>query len=168
MGSVVFLVACVFVLLRLVLLVGIQSLRRTEDSRALRLEQKMHIPTTPSELIDTLSQIPLLYREWWLNLYHESPQHIFIETALVVFIIWLLFIRRTVDPNKIKKNNKLNQSEIDWLIETWQPEPLAAKLDPRSHEICHNIVVSLSCLFSLHQSSNFFFDRLWKPSMATI
>jgi hypothetical protein len=99
--------------------------------------------SSPSSIFDFLCNLPILYRDWWINLYHESPQHIFIETTLVIFIIWLLFIRRTVDPNKIKKNKQLSSKEIDWLIDSWQPEPLAAKLDSRSYEICNNVMVSI-------------------------
>lgn len=94
-----------------------------------------------NSIIQFILNFPILYRNWWINLYHESPQHIIIETGLVIFIIWLLFIRRTVDPNKIKKNNKLSEKEIEWLLSSWQPEPLAAKLDTRSYEICNNVVV---------------------------
>lgn len=54
--------------------------------------------------------------------------------------MWLLFIRRTVDPKKVSKNAKLSKKEIEWLIESWQPEPLSSKLDKRSQELCDNVV----------------------------
>jgi serine palmitoyltransferase len=89
-----------------------------------------------------ISRLPGMYQEWWLNLYHESPQHIVIETGLLLFIIWLLFIRRTVDPNQTKKNEKLSSKEVEWLIDTWKPEPLAEPLDQRSQQMLDSIVVS--------------------------
>jgi hypothetical protein len=67
---------------------------------------------------------PQLYDNWWRTLLRESPQHILIETGLIFFIFWLVFVRRTVDPGKISKNNKLSKKEVDWLLETWMPEPL--------------------------------------------
>jgi hypothetical protein len=82
-----------------------------------------------------------MYKEWWLNLYHESPQHIFIETGLLMFIIWLMFIRKTVDPIREAKNTKLSEKEIQWLLDTWTPEPLAPPLDERSAAICNSTVV---------------------------
>lgn len=87
-----------------------------------------------------ISRLPGMYQEWWLNLYHESPQHIVIETGLLLFIIWLLFIRRTVDPNQTKKNEKLSSKEVEWLIDTWKPEPLAEPLDQRSQQMLDSIV----------------------------
>jgi hypothetical protein len=124
--------------------------------------------SSPSSILDLLRDLPILYRDWWINLYHESPQHIFIETTLVIFIVWLLFIRRTVDPNKTKKSN-LSSKEIEWLIDSWQPEPLAAKLDSRSYEICNNVMV-----FTHHPlrfvvlTSSSISIRLWRLSMEII
>ncbi len=80
--------------------------------------------------------------KWWYELYKEDPQHILIETALVCFIIWLLFIRRTVDPKKGKINEKLTSKEIDWLIDSWQPEPLVPlELDEKSKVIVDSMIV---------------------------
>ena len=67
---------------------------------------------------------PSYYKYWWMTLYEEAPHHIFIETGLICFIVWLIFIRRTVDPNKASNREKLSKKEVDWLVETWQPEPL--------------------------------------------
>ena len=113
------------------------------------------------QIYSFIINFPILYRNWWLNLYHESPQHILIETSLLVFIIWLLFIRRTVDPTKInKKNEKLSNKEVDWLIETWKPEPLASRMDNRSQEICNNVVVSYLLLLLLTILILFYFDLI--------
>jgi len=80
--------------------------------------------TTWSDVYDLIIHAPQYYEDWWKNLLHESPQHILIETSLIIFIIWLLFIRRTVDPKKTSEPPKLSPQEIQWLIDTWQPEPL--------------------------------------------
>jgi hypothetical protein len=72
---------------------------------------------------DYITHFPQYYYAWWIKLLNENPYHIVIETGLMMFIIWLLFIRRTVDPKKENKT-KLTQKEIDWLVDTWKPEPL--------------------------------------------
>ena len=53
-----------------------------------------------------------------------------IETGMIVFIIWLLFIRKTGDPKKASKA-KLSKPEQDELISDWQPEPLVPALTAR-------------------------------------
>lgn len=82
--------------------------------------------------------LPYMYQDWWLNLYRESPIHIFVETTLVVFVLWLLFVRRTVDPVKTSDVSKFTDKEVQWLIDTWTPEPLVPvtssdRLDRRMH-----------------------------------
>mmetsp|Transcript_14877 Transcript_14877/g.22376 ORF Transcript_14877/g.22376 Transcript_14877/m.22376 type:complete len:515 (+) Transcript_14877:34-1578(+) len=102
--------------------------------------QGLHLLSDIDAVQGHIMQLPLLYKEWWLTLYHESPQHIIIETGLLLFIIWLMFIRRTVDPTREAKNEKLSNKEIEWLIDTWEPEPLGPPLDKRSKDICDNML----------------------------
>ena len=71
----------------------------------------------------------------------EAPQHVLIETGLIVFIVWLTFIRRTVDPGKASKNDKLSKKETDWLIDTWEPEPLVPKMTSLENQINSNMMV---------------------------
>lgn len=78
---------------------------------------------TPEKIEDYVLHGPEYYYKWWMNLLRENPNHVIIETILFSFIIWLLFIRKTIDPTKESKT-KLTQKEIDWLVETWEPEPL--------------------------------------------
>lgn len=78
-----------------------------------------------------LLTLPSKYKEWWLNLYREAPLHIVIETTLLVFVLWLLFIRRTVDPAKLSESKKFTEKEIKWLVDTWEPEPLVPAIDAR-------------------------------------
>lgn len=77
-------------------------------------------------VIDLITHAPQYYTAWWTSLLKEAPEHLVIETGLIMFIVWLMFIRRTVDPVKSSKNESLSKKEVDWLIETWQPEPLVA------------------------------------------
>lgn len=77
---------------------------------------------------DYVEHFPQYYYAWWMKLLEENPYHIVIETGLVCFIIWLMFIRRTVDPSKATKT-KLTDKEVDWLVDTWVPEPLVPEND---------------------------------------
>lgn len=72
---------------------------------------------------DLITNGPHYYVEWWISLLRNAPEHLVIETALCLFIIWLVFIRKTVDPVKSSKES-LSKKEVEWLIDTWQPEPL--------------------------------------------
>jgi hypothetical protein len=47
-----------------------------------------------------LRDLPRIYAEWWVALYHSSPNHVIVETGLILFILWLWFIRPTVNPEK--------------------------------------------------------------------
>ena len=82
----------------------------------------------------------LSYEYWWLQLFAESPQHILIETGLLCFIIWLLFIRRTVDPKLTSHNDNLSKKEIEELIESWEPEDIIPELSSEADAISDNLM----------------------------
>ena len=93
-------------------------------------------------IVDLFIHAPQYYSAWWGSLLKDAPQHLVIETGLIVFIIWLMFIRKTVDPAKSSKNDSLSKKETDWLIETWQPEPLVADaLSEKDAIISNNMMV---------------------------
>lgn len=85
-------------------------------------------------VVNFITNAPHNYTEWWTGLLKNAPEHLVIETGLCAFIIWLIFIRRTVDPVKSSKDS-LSKKEVEWLIETWQPEPLAASGKSERDEI---------------------------------
>jgi len=76
--------------------------------------------------VELVVNAPHYYTTWWSHLLKEAPEHIMIETALCLFIVWLVFIRKTVDPTKTSKSEKLTDKEVQWLVDTWQPEPLVS------------------------------------------
>jgi len=92
-------------------------------------------------IINFLQSLVNTYKTWWLSLYYEAPHHILVETSLALFIIWLLFIRRTVDPDKSKDKKGLTEKEIEWLIDTWQPEPLVPMLSNRAKDINDSLMI---------------------------
>lgn len=115
--------------------------------------------------------LPFRYKEWWLELYRESPAHIFVETALVMFVLWLLFIRRTVDPVKTSDVDKFTDKEVAWLVETWEPEPLVSgEVSARDMRRSHGSkLVSLLwnfCHYSAYRRR--ISIRLWRKSRAII
>ena len=95
------------------------------------------------KLLDMISNAPQTYGVWWTTLLKESPEHLVIETGLIVFIGWLVFVRRTVDPVKSSKNASLSKKEEEWLIETWKPEPLASPISEKDAIISDCMMVRL-------------------------
>lgn len=91
---------------------------------------------------DIMVHGPGYYKEWWMNLFNEAPLHLGVETILIVFIVWLMFIRRTVDPNKASNKEKLSQKEVNWLIETWRPESLVPILTSTQQKLADSMLVS--------------------------
>ncbi len=96
---------------------------------------------TWEQSLDFVAHAPQNYEKWWTQLLKEAPQHIVIETCLILFIIWLLFIRKTVDPKKATDSEKLSQKEIEWLLETWEPEPLVPRLSDKDAMLANNELV---------------------------
>jgi hypothetical protein len=99
---------------------------------------------TVDDIWNFVINAPHYYSTWWQNLLRESPQHVFIETALVAFIIWLVFIRKTVDPKRTSSSEKLSSKEVQWLIDTWKPEPLVPPLSAKENAIADDFLVRIN------------------------
>lgn len=41
---------------------------------------------------------PRMYLQWWLNLVHEDPGHVVVETALIAVIVYILVFKKTLNP----------------------------------------------------------------------
>lgn len=98
---------------------------------------------TWDQVVDVITHAPEYYTIWWNNLLKESPQHILIETFMIAFIIWLLFVRKTVDPKKSSAPEKLSPKEVDWLIDTWNPDPLVPPITEKEAAVADNMIVSI-------------------------
>lgn len=87
-----------------------------------------------SSAMDSLGHLGAAYRAWWLSLLETQPQHIAIETVLILFILWLLFFQRTSRPyERTKDVSDLEESTIDELVTLWRDEqrkPLVAPPAP--------------------------------------
>lgn len=64
---------------------------------------------------------PSSYYEYIRSIYERSPEHVIIETFLIVFVIYITFVKRD-KPKGVA--SKLSEREIDDLCEEWIPEPI--------------------------------------------
>jgi hypothetical protein len=104
--------------------------------------------------LDNIRHAPQLYAQWWRGVFNEAPLHILIETGLICFILWLVFIRRTVDPKQsTPSNSKLSASEIKWLIDSWEPEPLVPTKTQLQEKISNEIQVRSVFILALALTS---------------
>lgn len=54
-------------------------------------------------------------------IYERSPEHVIIETFLIVFVIYIAFVKKDKPKHK---GVKLSAKEIDDLVAEWTPEPI--------------------------------------------
>jgi serine palmitoyltransferase len=95
--------------------------------------------TLPSgkEILQNLAAFPSLYREWWWNLVVRDPMHVFVETTLLVTIVYIILSRNT---EGYKNNNKerLSKAEEEELLWEWKHQlraPLVPVLDEKEKEL---------------------------------
>ncbi|KAJ8602637.1 hypothetical protein CTAYLR_004101 [Chrysophaeum taylorii] len=79
------------------------------------------------EVLGQVSWLPRAYAEWWRRLLRESPEHVAVETLLIIFVVFLLFGWR-----KKKEAAPLSEQEIEELCAEWEPEPLVPLLKKKT------------------------------------
>lgn len=67
-------------------------------------------------------------QSWWKEL-TTNPAHVFIETILILFVIYILVVQRSYNPRIPVE--VLTKQEEDELIQEWTPNPL---VDPAFDE----------------------------------
>ncbi|CAH0492600.1 unnamed protein product [Peronospora farinosa] len=64
---------------------------------------------------------PSSYYKYIRSIYERSPEHVIIETFLIVFVIYITFFKRDKPKSTAPK---LSEREIDDLCEEWTPDPI--------------------------------------------
>ena len=90
--------------------------------------------------LETIQNLPNAYKTWWFNLLREDPIHVLIETCLLMFIGYLVFVKRSSDWRKIQKQ-RLSEAEKEELIREWTPAPLTEAYDAAAKDDKEEIVV---------------------------
>lgn len=82
----------------------------------------------PQFLADAIvSFIPEAYRDWWVDLYLNHPLHLFIETTLILVIIYIVF----KSPSKKQSaKREVDDQALKERLALFQPEPLAPAVLP--------------------------------------
>lgn len=70
-----------------------------------------------------LLHMPKTYWEYIQTVFERSPEHVIIETLLIVFVLYVMIIKK---PEKKNKTDKLSKEEVAGLVDEWEPEPLVS------------------------------------------
>ncbi|DAZ95536.1 TPA: hypothetical protein N0F65_005228, partial [Lagenidium giganteum] len=74
-----------------------------------------------TEIRHAIVNLPYTYYEYIHSIFVRSPEHVIIETFLIVFVIYITFFKK--DRPK-RQEVKLTEKEIQELCDEWQPEPI--------------------------------------------
>jgi len=81
----------------------------------------------------SIMTFPSWYKSWWTNLYKENPVHVWIETVLILFLVYMIFFQqilsRRARASKAGGQGKgeqraLTEAEKEELILEWTPASL--------------------------------------------
>ncbi|TMW56917.1 hypothetical protein Poli38472_002842 [Pythium oligandrum] len=75
------------------------------------------------QIKEAFLNFPHTYYEYIRGIYIRSPEHVIIETFLIVFVVYITFVKK----DKPKKQLKLSEREIQELVDEWQPEPMVPR-----------------------------------------
>mmetsp|Transcript_14100 Transcript_14100/g.22022 ORF Transcript_14100/g.22022 Transcript_14100/m.22022 type:complete len:586 (-) Transcript_14100:16-1773(-) len=72
----------------------------------------------PNEIFHAMSDLPFIYKDWWLHLLSNDPVHLIIETTLIATIIYIVFSQSR--EWKGQKTEKLSENEKQELLSEWK------------------------------------------------
>ena len=78
------------------------------------------------------------YVEWWMTQYRTNPMHVFMETVLFVFILYVFFKR----PSALKVGQGLSEKEVEELLTEWEPEPLVPQVEAGAVEAEEKLIIN--------------------------
>jgi len=91
---------------------------------------------TQLELKKAAALAPAAYGTWWMNLVREDPWHVVVETLLLIFVVYLLFLKK---PKKSR--SELTKADVEELINDWKPAPLVPPLSETDKKVLASTVV---------------------------
>lgn len=66
-----------------------------------------------------VSHIPLTYKDWWLDLVTNEPVHVFIETALLLTMVYIV-LSQSREWKGMQKSERLSEAEKQELLLDWR------------------------------------------------
>jgi hypothetical protein len=94
----------------------------------------------PQIIADAFSFVlPKAYIDWWINLLHENPTHLYIETTLILVIIYILF---KSPKSSTQRRHEVTDEVLAERLAAFTPEPLAPEvLSGEARKVLQDIVV---------------------------
>jgi len=92
------------------------------------------------EICRNVAGFPVRYKRWWVKLLEDDPLHVFIETLLLVFAVYILVLKKFRKKDS-SFNIELTSQEKDDLIREWKPAPLTPPSTTTSNTLKQSIVV---------------------------
>lgn len=91
------------------------------------------------QVLQLVTELPGLYKDWWINLVAKDPLHVMVETTLLLSIIYMIVSRNTEGYKEEKE--KLTAQEQEELLYEWKhknraplaPEDTTSKDSNSSH-----------------------------------
>eukprot|EP00529_Nitzschia_sp_RCC80_P012303 CAMPEP_0113516498 /NCGR_PEP_ID=MMETSP0014_2-20120614/41610_1 /TAXON_ID=2857 /ORGANISM="Nitzschia sp." /LENGTH=579 /DNA_ID=CAMNT_0000413337 /DNA_START=452 /DNA_END=2187 /DNA_ORIENTATION=+ /assembly_acc=CAM_ASM_000159 len=96
--------------------------------------------STVFEIWDFVKQFPLMYKTWWLNLVENDPLHVFVETTLLISIVYMILSRNTegYKSNNKQSADRLTPQEQEELLWEWKHKLRSPLAPPSSNSSSHS------------------------------
>ena len=101
-----------------------------DESFALSNKLWWRIQEEAPEIWSMITSFPVWYKTWWMELLRNDPVHLFVETTLLLSVVYM-FVTRTKDYSE-SKQDKLTTQEEDDLIHEWRNKTRAPLASPAS------------------------------------
>jgi len=80
-----------------------------------------------------LMSLPVMYKTWWINLLTNDPVHVFVETTMLLTVLYMIVSRSTQDWREDRKE-KLTKKDEEELVHEWRDHGRAPLVPPSSEE----------------------------------
>ena len=100
---------------------NVHSLGYKAGKAVYTLIETHHLPEIPPlrDVWDFVCSLPYLYREWWLTLVTKDPVHVFVETTLLLSVVYMLISQKSRDWREDTKD-RLTKAEEEELLRQWK------------------------------------------------